>query len=289
MITGDFTGDGGTDIAVTGQTSGPESQNVVEVIAHQPGGSFATFASISQSPYDIDSLTAGDFTGTGRTDLIVAEHIPAANVTNSAAVFSRIVLLSNEGAGLFQQSTVEELGNLSVSSIVAADFSGDGHLDLAYVADINAPPSTNPDFLPPIPIPPPIPQEAVYLLHGDGEGHFLPVGTAINVVDDFSDDIETADFDGDGRADLLYESAFSLFVLINLGNDAFTPPITVYPFGGLTGNAATGDFNGDGRDDLVTDSGSSGDQVSRSAWATATSFHRLSSTPSPTTTRWWPT
>ena len=102
------------------------------------------------------------------------------------------------------------------------------------------------------------------MLHGDGEGHFLPVGTAINVVDDFSDDIETADFDGDGRVDLLYESAFSFYVLINVGNDAFTPPVTVYPFGGLTGNAATGDFNGDGRDDLVTDSGSSGAQVALS-------------------------
>ena len=67
-------------------------------------------------------MVAGDFTGNGRTDLAVVNQDYASGNTIS-------VLLGN-GDGTFQPQVTYAVGS-SPDAIVAGDFNGDGHLDLA--------------------------------------------------------------------------------------------------------------------------------------------------------------
>ncbi len=255
-VTGNLTGNGITSVALAGQTSGPDSQNVIEVLGLQGDGAFAKLATISLGSYQLSTMVAGDFTGHGRTDLVVAEDVPVSDPTNPDAVSTQIVLLRNEGSGLFQQSTISELGNLEVQSLVTGDFSGDGDLDLAYLASTNPPPTEGSSI-------PPYPSTWIAFLKGEGDGQFQPIANQISTAG-LIDTLTVASFDGNGHPDLVVSTLDSFIVYMGLGNDEFLPPITSPPLGALGAlivNMATGDFNGDGRDDIAINAGSGEAQI----------------------------
>lgn len=107
-------------------------------------------------------------------------------------------------------------------SVVAADFNGDGNLDIAGVGS---------DIV------------SVYL--GNGRGRFqyrrdYSAGTGNN-----SDALAVGDFNGDGKLDLAVRG---VSVLLGNGDGSFQAPL-IYPAGD-TGVAA-GDFNGDGKLDIA--------------------------------------
>ena len=117
-----------------------------------------------------------------------------------------------------------------------ADFNGDGKPDLAVAV-------TSSSF-----------NGEVSVELGNGDGTFKSAIVSSLHTDPINNQgfMATADFNGDGKPDLLTLEAFGdgYEVLLGNGDGTFQPPVvTVLPSGF---SLAVGDFNGDGKADLVT-------------------------------------
>ena len=112
-MTGDFNGDGRTDLAVANQ----DSKNV-SILLGKGDGTFqnqGTYA-VGSSPY---ALVTGDFNGDGRTDLAVANSDD-----------KNVSILLGKGDGTFQNQGTYPVGSYPIA-LVTGDFNGDGRTDLA--------------------------------------------------------------------------------------------------------------------------------------------------------------
>jgi hypothetical protein len=229
IVAGDFNGDGRLDLAVA-------DGDGVQLLLGDGDGTFqpaVTYAAGDSAA----AIVAGDFTGDGHLDLAVAgsNYDPATN-TNVGEVS---VLLGN-GDGTFQPAVTYAVG-FSPTAIVAGDFTGDGHLDLA-VADqgdeLNG--GSNPG--------------GVYVLVGNGDGTFQPA--VQYAVGSGPVAIVAGDFTGDSRLDLAVANNGdgTVSVLMGNGDGTFAPQVT-YPVGPTPGAIVAGDFNGDGRLDLAVADG----------------------------------
>ncbi|HEV2379546.1 MAG TPA: FG-GAP-like repeat-containing protein [Terriglobia bacterium] len=168
------------------------------------------------------AIISGDFNGDGKLDVAEANY-----TDNTISVF-----LSN-GNGTFGSAITTPTGS-GPDALVAGDFNGDGRLDLA-VADGNA-------------------SNAISILLGNGDGSFEPApGSPLSTQTVDPDWMGVADFNGDGKLDLLAVSQMGSTLSVFLGNGDGTFRVTsVLPFAGKGPVAvAIGDFNGDGKLDLV--------------------------------------
>jgi hypothetical protein len=221
LVTGDFNGDGRTDLAVAGE--GSFGNGYVTVLLGQGDGTFQTETiPVGKGP---SALVTGDFTGDGHTDLAVADEFS-----------NDVMVLLGQGDGTFQTKTIP-LGKAPVA-LVAADFTGDGHTDLAVAgAD-----SSGIGY--------------VTVLRGQRDGTFqtetIPTGSS------FPDGLAVGDFTGDGRTDLAVADLFANEVTLLLAQPDGTFETEAVPVGTYPGTLVAGDFYGDGRTDLaVADFGNS--------------------------------
>jgi hypothetical protein len=223
IVTGDFTGDGHLDLAV----ADPQSDDVTLLLGNGDG-TFGVLQPISLgfgTPTNL-SLVADDFNGDGWLDLAVA----SSDLSNGDSLD---VLLGN-GDETFRILPPILLGyGVSPVSIVAGDFTGDGHLGLA-TADGNG--NGTDDC-------------SVYLGNGDGT---FQAPTAISLGGaGFSTALVSGDFAGNGRTDLAIArtNPDDIRVQLNNGDGTFSDP----PAADLV-TAATplvADVNGDGTDDVL--------------------------------------
>jgi hypothetical protein len=238
-LTGDFNGDGRTDIALTG----PSVWNTLPVAFSNGNGSFTVtntfigdFAAWAAHPR-AKKLT-GDFNGDGRTDIALTgpsgwNTLPLA-LSNANGSFT----VTNIYIGNFASWAT----NLQVA-VLTGDYNGDGRTDIALLG--------------------PAGWSTLPVAFSNGNGSFSVTNLPITDFAGWASDPQakklTGDFNGDGRTDIALTGPAgwnTLPVAFSLGNGSFT--VTNLPSADFAGWASdpqakklTGDFNGDGRTDIA--------------------------------------
>jgi hypothetical protein len=211
IATGDFNGDGETDLVATGY-------NIISVLLGNGDGTFQN-AVITSPSFSVSSFGPGDFNGDGKLDLATA---------GSFGFSASVNILLGNGDGTFRYGASYP-GGTAPASIAVADFNGDHKLDLA-IADSEG--------------------NGISVLLGRGDGTFrkavnypTPFPTWVTTADvngDHIPDLVAAVFTDPSGAT----------VFLGNGDGTFRPG-RYYHGGRETTYVATGDFNSDGKIDLV--------------------------------------
>jgi hypothetical protein len=229
----DFNGDGIEDLAVVN----PASLNLTIYLGNGDGTFTLKSSPPAGSGLDPLAATVADFNGDGKLDIAVADYARNTGVPGS------VTILLGNGDGTFTQAAATPPTGDSPVSITAADFNGDGKMDLAVANsydDVSQPGS-------------------ITILLGKGDGTFTPAA-ASPATGYIPGSVAFGDFNGDGKVDLVAPGSVVLgsstapgnaTVLLGNGDGTFTSAVT--PTTGVTPIfTAVGDFNGDGLDDLAT-------------------------------------
>jgi uncharacterized protein (DUF2141 family) len=241
-ITADFNGDGKLDLANIAGDNALSTSLVVYL-----GNGDGTFQNpvtypITQeaSTQSLAALAVGDFSGDGKLDLaIVVNNCSPGSGQYCSALGSVAILLGN-GDGTFQQP-VNVGTHYAPDSIVAADFNGDGLLDIA-VTDSSSLLSGYPA------------NASIAVLLGNGDGSFQPYVEF--PAPNAHRGLVAADFNGDGHIDLASlgypDGSYPNSIYSFLGNgDGTFQPYQVVTTGFYPQAIAVADLNGDGKLDLV--------------------------------------
>jgi hypothetical protein len=224
---GDFNGDGKMDIFWRHATTGENYIYLMDGTSIIGEGYIRTVADLNWGP------DAGDFNGDGKTDIFWR---------NDATGENYVYLM--DGLSIVGEGYLRTVADLGWYVAGIGDFNGDGKADLVWRNDGQGPERG---------------QNYIYMMDGTtiiNEGY-------LRTVADMSWDIAgVADFDGDGRADILWRN-FA------------TGENYLYPMAGLAIRStegylrtvadqtwrvvAVGDFNGDGRADILWRNDTSGE------------------------------
>jgi hypothetical protein len=231
MALTDLNGDGVIDLVVAGQAN--NGANGIGVCFGNGDGTFQAAVFYQVSDARLDSVVMEDFNGDGIPDV--------ATVGNDG-----VWLFLGKGGGVFSPGVLTPtrygfMPSLIAGRLAAADFNGDGHLDLAV--NFNSL-----DFGTP---------SGFALLLGNGDGTFQTPVNHVVLPATAENYIQVADLNRDGHPDIVLSpigvSASYVNVLLNNGKAQFSAPIQV------TMNAAVevaiGDLNGDGIPDIVNSLG----------------------------------
>jgi hypothetical protein len=204
IVAADFNKDGKIDLAVANR-----DDNTISILLGNGDGTFAPPAVITgfDGP---DAIAVADFNKDGNLDLAVADGKDA---FGSASV---TILLGN-GDGTFKPPSVRAAGTYP-QALIAADFDGDGKMDLAVAI---------------APLTPPLTTNNMIILPGRGDGTFgTPLVLSTNGLT--PDSLAAFDFNKDSKPDLAVVNSgsgsqgnrFSIFLNSSTpGSISFAPAI----------------------------------------------------------------
>ncbi|ATB36146.1 hypothetical protein CYFUS_001560 [Cystobacter fuscus] len=235
VVTGDFNGDGRTDIAAVGA----DGWQALPVALSNGNGSFRvvneSIPSFQTWAAQTRTVVTGDFNGDGRTDIAAVgadgwQALPVA-LSNGNGSF-RVV---NESIPSFQTWAAQ------TRTVVTGDFNGDGRTDIAAVGADG--------------------WQALPVALSNGNGSFRVVNESIPSFQTWAAQtrtVVTGDFNGDGRTDIAAVGAdgwLALPVALSNGNGSFRVANEFIPYfqtwAAQTRTVVTGDFNGDGQTDIA--------------------------------------
>ncbi len=194
------------------------------------------------------SLALADLNNDGKLDFIAVLDTPLAQSIAYGGVWTFL----GDGDGTFQTGDRQVLTSrallMAAQSVAIADLNGDGKADLVLAA-------------------PEMGAVNVFLGNGDGSFNTQPLAVAMPTAMQSWVSIAVADWNGDGKPDLIAAPCFqgsypAVAVALANGNGSFQPAVTyaaLLPSASATPAAiamvAAGDLNGDGIPDIVTAGG----------------------------------
>jgi FG-GAP-like repeat/Protein of unknown function (DUF1573) len=226
MIVGDFNGDGKIDVA----TSQPATGLLSVVLGNGDGTFGVPIANPVNLPGDVvQAMIGADFNKDEKSDL--------AAVLSTGSGTSLVYVFLSSGDGTFQPHLVDTLGP-TAPNLTAEDLNHDGNLDLIALNDSGA---VNP---------------SVFVYLGKGDGTFSAAVT-YNTGSLFTNTVQAADFNGDGKIDVTVGTDQGLFFFAGNGDGTLQPfAKSAVPFSVVA--SFLGDFNGDHKPDFaVTGNGNS--------------------------------
>jgi hypothetical protein len=218
FLAGDFNNDGRADLAAV------ESAGVDVLLNETTAGGTTAFggAKVFAAGKNLGTMLSGDFDGDGSLDLAVA----------NGGGHASLALLHGDGTGTFSLRPTAALPP-GARQLQAADLTGDGVLDVAYLA----------------------PGNLLGVMAGKGDGTFdlpsyitAPSGSALLVVGDFHHSVPMSA----PHLDLMTTNPNRVAnIIYNLGGGIFSGAYAPVPMRFAPASAVVADVNGDGIPDVV--------------------------------------
>ena len=206
----------------------PNFLNATTAVTLSVANPSGTLATAPASPFAVgaapQSIAAGDFNGDGNPDVVTANSVD-----------NTVTVLLGDGASGFTAAAGSPFAvGPHPQSVAVADFNRDGNLDVVTANSVGS---------------------TVSVLLGNGAGGFTAAAGSPFAVGTNPQSVAVADFNGDGKPDIVTANngANDVTVLLGDGTGGFAEaPGSPFPVGLFPQSVAVRDFNGDGKPDIVT-------------------------------------
>jgi len=250
----DVNGDGKLDVVVANSCSSGGYCSAVGEVAILLGngdGTFQAARTYNTGGFSSEYVLVADVNGDGKLDLLVVNLCNSPCDDIGPPEGSVGVLLGN-GDGTFKAAVTYDSGGYFAFGLAVADLNGDGRPDLVVANFCNV----SSCFVNPYPLP----EGAIGVLVGKGDGTFQPV-VAYDPGGQGTKSVAIADVNRDGKADLLSancgpeacgpgRAGGTVGILLGNGDGTFQAAAS-YSAGNSPDSIASADMNGDGRPDVV--------------------------------------